>query len=252
MILRAALFFLLATVLTACVTTGKPEPLKTEKGRNEARDAYIQLGIGYLQMGNTEQAKVPLRQALEIDSSSADAHAALALVYQTEAEPKLAETEYRKALSSRSDDARILRNYGSFLFEQKRYQESYDTYMKASEDGLYPERSRIFENLGLVCLKLNRQDEAKQFFDKALRLNRNQPVALLEMADLSYRTRDFVPARSYYEEYLKQGSQNARSLLLGIRLAKVFDDRDTAASYGLQLKRLYPASPEYQAYQAEQ
>ncbi|MNE38547.1 hypothetical protein D3C80_1324510 [compost metagenome] len=72
------------------------------------------------------------------------------------------------------------------------------------------------------------------------------------MADLSYLARDFVPARSYYEEYLKQGSQNARSLLLGIRLAKVFDDRDTAASYGLQLKRLYPASPEYQAYQAEQ
>ncbi|MNO66823.1 photosystem I assembly protein Ycf3 [compost metagenome] len=252
MILRAALFFLLATVLTACVTTGKPEPLKTEKGRNEARDAYIQLGIGYLQMGNTEQAKVPLRQALELDSSSADAHAALALVYQTEGEPKLTEGEYRKALSSRSDDARILRNYGSFLFEQKRYQEAYDMYIKASEDGLYPERSRIFENLGLVSLKLNRQAEAKQFFDKALRLNRNQPVALLEMADLSYLARDFVPARSYYEEYLKQGSQNARSLLLGIRLAKVFDDRDTAASYGLQLKRLYPASPEYQAYQAEQ
>ncbi|MNM55640.1 photosystem I assembly protein Ycf3 [compost metagenome] len=252
MILRAALFFLLATVLTACVTTGKPEPLKTEKGRNEARDAYIQLGIGYLQMGNTEQAKVPLRQALELDSSSADAHAALALVYQAEGEPKLTEGEYRKALSSRSDDARILRNYGSFLFEQKRYQEAYDMYIKASEDGLYPERSRIFENLGLVSLKLNRQAEAKQFFDKALRLNRNQPVALLEMADLSYQGRDFVPARSYYEEYLKQGSQNARSLLLGIRLAKVFDDRDTAASYGLQLKRLYPASPEYQAYQAEQ
>ncbi|MCY1405879.1 Photosystem I assembly protein Ycf3 [compost metagenome] len=252
MILRAALFFLLATVLTACVTTGKPEPLKTEKGRNEARDAYIQLGIGYLQMGNTEQAKVPLRQALELDSSSADAHAALALVYQAEGEPKLTEGEYRKALSSRSDDARILRNYGTFLFEQKRYQEAYDMYIKASEDGLYPERSRIFENLGLVSLKLNRQAEAKQFFDKALRLNRNQPVALLEMADLSYLARDFVPARSYYEEYLKQGSQNARSLLLGIRLAKVFDDRDTAASYGLQLKRLYPASPEYQAYQAEQ
>ncbi|MCY1264572.1 type IV pilus biogenesis/stability protein PilW [compost metagenome] len=251
MTLRAALLFLLASVLTACVTTGKPEPLKTEKGRAEARDAYIQLGIGYLQMGNTEQAKVPLRQALEIDSSSADAHAALALVYQSEMEPKMAETEYRKALSSRSGDARILNNYGSFLFEQKRYQDAYDTYLKATEDGLYPERSRIFENLGLVSLRLNRPAEAKQFFEKSLRLNRNQPAALLEMADLSYQDREYVPARGYYQEFLRQGGQNARSLLLGIRLAKVFDDRDTAASYGLQLKRLYPASPEYQAYQAE-
>jgi type IV pilus assembly protein PilF len=40
--------------------------------------------------------------------------------------------------------------------------------------------------------------------------------------------------------------------LLGIRLAKVFEDRDKAASFGLQLKRLYPGSPEYQQYLSEQ
>ncbi|MCE4071250.1 MULTISPECIES: type IV pilus biogenesis/stability protein PilW [Pseudomonas] len=251
MTLRAALFLLLATVLTGCVTTGKQDPLKTDKGRNEARDAYIQLGIGYLQMGNTEQAKVPLRQALDLDSSSADAHAALAVVYQVEKEPKLAESEFRKALSSRSGDARILNNYAGFLFDEKRYQESYDTYMKATEDGLYSERSRIFENLGLVSLKLNERAKAKEFFEKAIRLNRNSTGALLELADLNYQDREYVPARAYYEEYLKRGPQTARSLLLGIRLAKIYDDRDTAASYGLQLKRLYPASPEYQAYQAD-
>ncbi|WP_447746732.1 type IV pilus biogenesis/stability protein PilW [Pseudomonas nicosulfuronedens] len=251
MTLRAALCLLLATVLTGCVTTGKQDPLKTEKGRDEARDAYIQLGIGYLQMGNTEQAKLPLRQALEIDPSSADAHAALAVVYQVEKEPKLTESEFRKALSSRSGDARILNNYAGFLFEQKRYQEAYDTYMKATEDGLYSERSRVFENLGLVSLKLNNRAQAEEFFEKSVRLNRNSTGALIELADLSYQDREFVPSRGYYEEYLKRGPQTARSLLLGIRLAKIFDDRDTAASYGLQLKRLYPASPEYQAYQAD-
>ena len=41
-----------------------------------------------------------------------------------------------------------------------------------------------------------------------------------------------------------------RSLLLGARLAEVFEDRDKAASLGLQLKRLYPASQEYQQYQS--
>ena len=52
-----------------------------------------------------------------------------------------------------------------------------------------------------------------------------------------------MPARQYYDLFAQGGGQNARSLLLGIRLAKVFEDRDTAASYGLQLKRLYPGSP---------
>ena len=62
-----------------------------------------------------------------------------------------------------------------------------------------------------------------------------------------------MPARDYYQRYSKMDKdQDARGLLLGIRLANIFEDRDTAASYGLQLKRLYPGSPEYRQYQSEQ
>ncbi|HCH7657598.1 TPA: type 4a pilus biogenesis protein PilF [Pseudomonas aeruginosa] len=251
MTVRAALVFLLAVGLTGCVTSGDQNHLKTDKGRDEARDAYIQLGLGYLQRGNTEQAKVPLRKALEIDPSSADAHAALAVVFQTEMEPKLADEEYRKALASDSRNARVLNNYGGFLYEQKRYEEAYQRLLEASQDTLYPERSRVFENLGLVSLQMKKPAQAKEYFEKSLRLNRNQPSVALEMADLLYKEREYVPARQYYDLFAQGGGQNARSLLLGIRLAKVFEDRDTAASYGLQLKRLYPGSPEYQEFQAE-
>ena len=76
MTLRATLLLLLFTVLTGCVTTGDVNPMRTDKGRDAARDAYIQLGIGYLQQGNTGRAKSPLKKALELDSSNADAHAA--------------------------------------------------------------------------------------------------------------------------------------------------------------------------------
>lgn len=96
---------------------------------------------------------MPLRKALEIDPSSADAHAALAVVFQTEMEPKLADEEYRKALASDSRNARVLNNYGGFLYEQKRYEEAYQRLLEASQDTLYPERSRVFENLGLVSLQ---------------------------------------------------------------------------------------------------
>ena len=39
---------------------------------------------------------------------------------------------------------------------------------------------------------------------------------------------------------------------IGARLAKVFQDHDKAAEYGLQLRRLYPGTPEYQQFLAEQ
>ena len=88
--------------------------------------------------------------------------------------------------------------------------------------------------------------------EKALRLNRQQPRALLEMAELSYEDRHYVPARDYYERFSLLSGQNARSLLLGVRLATVHEERDTAARFGQQLERLYPGTPEYQQYLSEQ
>jgi type IV pilus assembly protein PilF len=251
MTLRAALLLVSTALLAACVSTGQVDPMKTDKGRNAARDAYIELGIGYLKQGATERAKVPLKKALELDPSNADSNAALALVFQTEMEPELADEHYRKALSARNDP-RILNNYGSFLFEQERYKDAYARFQQATEDNLYPERSRVFENLGLTALKLNDPALAKQHFDKSLRLDRRQPRALLEMAQLSFDERQYVPARDFYERFTQIAPQNARSLLLGSRLATIFEDRDQAASLGLQLKRLYPGTPEYQQYLSEQ
>ncbi|WP_313517272.1 type IV pilus biogenesis/stability protein PilW [Pseudomonas sp.] len=252
MTLRVALLVCVIGWLTGCVSTGHVDPMKTAKGRDQARDAYIQLGIGYLQQGDTERAKSPLKSALELDPSNADAHTALALVFQTQMEPKLADEHYRKALAERGNDPRILNNYGGFLFEQKDYKQAYQRFEQASADTLYGERSRVFENLGMTALALNQRDLAKQHFERALRLNNQQPRALFEMAQMSYEDKEYVPARAYYQRFSSLAPQNARTLLLGIRLARVYEDRDTAASYGLQLKRLYPGSPEYKQYLSEQ
>ena len=251
MILRATLLLLLFTVLTGCVTTGDVNPMRTDKGRDAARDAYIQLGIGYLQQGNTGRAKSPLKKALELDSSNADAHAALALVFQQEMESELADEHFRKALSARSDDTRILNNYGGFLYEQKRYPEAKVRFEQAAKDNLYQERARIFENLGMTALMMKQREEAKGYFERALRIDARQVRALLEMAELSYEDKNYVQSRTYYDGYVAVSEENARSLLLGSRLATIFDDRDKAASLGLQLKRLYPGTPEYQQYVLE-
>ena len=249
--LRLALLLLVTGLAAGCVSSGHESPLQTGKGRDEARVAYVQLGLGYLQQGMSEQAKVPLKKALELDND-ADANAALALVFQAQAEPELADQYFRKALASRPADPRLLNNYGSFLFEQKRYDQASRYFQQASTDTLYPERSRVFENLGVTSMRLGQRDSARQQLEKALHLNSRQPRALLEMAELSYEDRHYVPARDYYERFSLLSGQNARSLLLGVRLATVHEERDTAAHFGQQLERLYPGTPEYQQYLSEQ
>lgn len=251
MIVRAGVLLVFCGVLSACVSSGNTPPLRTEEGRQQARDAYIQLGIGYLQQGVTEQAKMPLQKALELDPNSADAHAALALVFQNELEPELADQHYRKALSQ-GKSTRIQNNYGGFLFEQGKFKEAYAQFSEASQDTMYSGRSRVFENMGLTSLRLNSEDQAMQHFERSLRLNPQQPRALLEMGTLLFDRQEYVPAQRYYEAFTQLSEHTARSLLLGARLAKVFQDRNQAASLGLQLKRLYPASPEYKQYQSEQ
>ena len=60
--LRLALLLLVTGLAAGCVSSGHESPLQTGKGREEARVAYVQLGLGYLQQGMSEQAKVPLKR----------------------------------------------------------------------------------------------------------------------------------------------------------------------------------------------
>lgn len=250
--LRTAIPIVCLGLLLGCVSSGDVDPMKTSGGRDQAHDAYVSLGIGYLERGLTEKAKQPLKQALDLEPNSADAHAALALAFQREMEFELADQHFRKALSVRGSDARLLNNYGSFLFERERFDEALKSFQKASEDTMYGERSRVFENLGLTYLQLKRPADASTAFTRALRLNSQQPRALLEMAVLSYDGGDYPAANGYYNAYSQLAPQNARSLLLGSRLARIFDNRDGAATLGLQLRRLYPGSAEYKQFLAEQ
>jgi type IV pilus assembly protein PilF len=250
--LRLALLLLVTGLAAGCVSSGHESPLQTGKGRDAARVAYVQLGLGYLQQGMSEQAKVPLKKALALDSDDTDVNAALALVFQAQAEPELADQYFNKALAVRPADPRLLNNYGSFLFAQQRYDQAAVNFQQASADTLYPERSRVFENLGVTSMRLGQRDSARQQLEKALHLNGRQPRALLEMAELSYEDRHYVPARDYYERFSLLSGQNARSLLLGVRLAAIHEEGAKAARFGQQLERLYPGTPEYQQYLSEQ
>ena len=252
MSLRAALSIMTLSLLAGCVSGGAGDPLASRQGREAAGQAYVQLGLGYLQQGLTERAKAPLGKALALDARDGEAHAALALVFQAEDEPVLAGEHFAKALAIRPDDTRIRNNYGSFLYAQGRFDEARAMFLQAVADTLYPERSRVYENLGLTALKLGQGEQARVYLEKALRLNRRQPRALLEMAELSYENRHYVPARDYYDRFSQLSDHDARSLLLGSRLARVFDEQGTLAELGQQLQRLYPGTPEYQQYLSEQ
>ena len=249
--MRIVFSIIFATLyLTACVSSGSESPLKSSEGKEQAVNAYVQLAIGYLQDGLPEQAKRPLQKALEIDPKNAHVNGTLAYVFQHEMEFELAEQYYLKAIAQERS-SRTLNNYGSFLYERKEYAKAYQQFTEAAKDTMYAERSRVFENLGLTASKLGKSSEAKYYFERSLRLNPEQPRASLELASLLFEQQQYVAAQKNYENFQRFGEHTPQSLVLGIRLAHIFNDSSQAANLESQLQRLYPVSTEYRQYQRE-
>ncbi|GAB1269225.1 type IV pilus biogenesis/stability protein PilW [Aurantivibrio infirmus] len=244
---KCVCIILFVSGITACVTT-------VEGGGNKnatperALGSYIQLGFGYLQAQNREQARINFNKALGIDRKSVEANEGMALLHQLNGEAKLAEDFFKAAIRYDGTFARVRNNYGNFLFQHERYEEAYKQFEVAGNDLNYERRSVALVNLGRTALKLGNVERAEALFDHALGLDPKLVSALEELAELKFNKGEYALAKSYIDQYGKITKHSARTLWLGIRLERIFGNKDNEASYGLALRNLHPYSQEYLDY----
>ncbi len=249
---RWLLLLLLAASQVACVTT--TESVFTEKASpDKALDERVSLALRYIGEENWEDARRNLDLAREIDANSPGVHGAFGLLYQRTGEYELAEEHFKKAIRLDSSLTRTRNNYAAFLLDRRRYEEAEKQLEYVVRDSLYGERARAFTFLGYTRVQLEDADGAKEAFARALAMEPRDSIALLEMAQLSFADGDYSQSRRYYDSYRSVvRQQNARSLWLGIRLARESGDKDAEASYALALANRFPSSPEYEAYEQSQ
>jgi type IV pilus assembly protein PilF len=239
---------LLAVLLSGCVTTGMPQ--RQEINLDKARETHVQLGLRYLQSGeNRESARHHFLEALKLGKSDPQAHHGLALLYQVDGELREAESHFKKALRYDSNFSMARTNYGAFLYQRERYQEALEQFERASQDLTYNRRSFALANYGRAALKLGENEGAEKAFTRALALDKNLSVALLELAELKFDTKEYSQSKHYLDRYSASNRQVPQSLWLGIRIEKIFGNRDKERSYALALKNLYPYSAETLKYQ---
>ncbi len=246
--LRSAAWLLTLVVgVSGCVST---DTSNAPLDRNKAVTDQMNLAKFHIQNGSAEQAVTPLNRALALNPRSAEVYGLLGIVYQAQGENALAEDSFKTALSYNVKASDVRNNYGAYLFGQNRLSEAYRQFQLASEDLSYPLRSRTFENMGLVALRQGNSALAASHFDKALRLNSSLATANLELADLYFKQGDNLRGWQYYQQFTGLARQNARSLWLGIQLARQNGEKDKVASYALQLQRLFPGSQELKEYRS--
>lgn len=246
--LRVGLTLLLLTLaLAGCVTkTSGPEV-----DREQALATHVQLALAYIDTRNRESARHHLRRAFDLDSRSAEAIAAQAMLYQLEGEYDLAERDFKRALRQDRSLTSARNNYAAFLYQQERYEEAFEQFETVSQDLDYSNRPRALMNLGRSALRLGDRARAQSAFTQALRLDPELSAVLIELAELNFHNENYADAKRYLDRYAELNRHTARSLLLGIRIERLFGNKDQEASYALSLKNRFPYSDEYLEYQRE-
>ena len=237
----AACALLIAVVIAAggCVTEttgGLPAP-GTEAQRTKAQ---LDLARGYIERRDFNRARGALDQALAISPRNVEAHVLNAVLLHAQGEFELAEFHYKTALRIEPDNAQALNNYGTFLYSRGRFDDAITPLARLVQDTGYRARSQAFENLGLAYLRAGRNEEAKAALTRSLELNFRQATAILELAELAFNDQEFAQASTLLSDFKAVARQNARSLCLGIKVAKATDDVNLMASNQMALSNLFP------------
>lgn len=259
-LLARSCVLLLPAVMAGCAGISADTPVEpqlsqsrsdiSESGdaRNRAR-VNTELAALYYERGNLGVALEVLRTAAAADATYAPAHSMFGLVYMDLRENQLAEQSFQRALKYAPNDADINHNYGWFLCNTGKEELSTRYFMQAIRNPLYPTPWKSYSAAGQCALKKDKFKEAADFFRSALKLEPDEPNALVKLASIEYRTGQTDEARKLIDHYNRLNRQNAEGLWLGLRIERRRGNKIGESSYADQLRRRFPSSPEYQKLQ---
>jgi len=244
----------LAGCQTTSTTTNEPIPDsgstrgEATEPRNRAK-IHTELGAAYYERGNMAAALEHLRTATTADPNYAVAYSMLGLVYADLKENRLAQSNFERALSLAPNDPDINHNFGGFLCRTGREEESIKYFLQAVGNPLYTQPWRSYSAAGLCMMNKGKVKEAEDYFQRALKLDPDDPTALLSMAQIRYRQGRLEEARKLVLQFNKLVNPNAESLWLALRVERKLGERTAEAGYANQLRRRFVNSREYQLLQ---
>lgn len=240
-----ALAVVLAAILLAsgCVSTTSGPPKKNADDASAA-DLNYQLGARYYRNGEYDLARDRLMLALELDPGNALAWSTLGLSYEALGNLRLAEDAYSKAVRAAPRDFQIQDNYAVFLCRRGRTDEARKYFDKAIKAPTNDYAERTMTNAGVCMMQKPDYASAEHYLREALERRPNHGEALLQMSVLFFNTEDYLRARAFLQRYLDGNPAAASVLYHAIQIERKLGDDTARREYTLQLLRDFPESPE--------
>ncbi len=208
---------------------------------------HTELGAQYYGSGQIGVALDEFTVALAAERRYVPAHYMLGLVYMELKDDVQAEQYFKSALELDKTNSEAHNNYGWFLCQRGKIEDSIKQFMSALKNPLYETPDKPYVNAGICSLKRQDDKNAEEFFLKALKLNPNQPQALLALADIYYRANDLPNARAQILPFMKTQTPTPEALWLGVRIERKLGDKNSQESYAQMLRQRFPLAKETQA-----
>ena len=209
----------------------------------------VELAMEYFSQRQFSIALAELRNAQRIDANYPDMYNALGLVYMELGERALADENFRQGLRLAPNDSEINNNYGWFLCQTDRAAQSLPYFQTALRNSLYATPAIASRNAGICAQRSGDLAAAQDYLQNAFRLDPSSAVTTYYLAEVLYRKKEYERAKFYIGRINQQGEPNAASLWLAIKIEHARGDKAGEQALAVQLRRRFPESREYIAYQ---
>jgi type IV pilus assembly protein PilF len=185
----------LVALLAACATPSEQDVNLAFQRR--------QLAEAKLSQGEVELAIQQYEESLKLFSRDPETHFGLAEAYARKGKLGLAESHLLETLKLQPDHHEARLNLGVIYLTQERWADAIDLFRKLSDDPTFIRPARALVNLGWAQYKSGDLGGARDTFEQAVRSERGNYVAHLDLGIVLYDQGDVVESIRHFERVLE-------------------------------------------------
>lgn len=232
-----------AALLAGCAAApSRSADAETLQRRAQAR---LALASAYFENGQAQTALEEVERALEADPRSAPALGLRGLAQASLGLDGPAQASFEQALALAPQDADLMHNFGWFLCQQRRWDESQAQLERALAQPGYRGRPRSLLALGVCQARAQRWDAAERPLAQVLELEPSNGAAALALAEVLLKRGDAEQARAQLQRARWSAAQaDAPALWLAARIEHRLGRHEAVQSLGRELRQRYPQAPQ--------
>jgi type IV pilus assembly protein PilF len=217
----------------------------------EQKRALLRLELASAYFGNGQNlvALDEVKQAIAINSNSADAFSLRGLIYTRMGEMDFAEDSFKRALVLKPNAAPIQHNYGVFLCQHGRLPEAEKMFANALASPGYADRVKTWTTQGLCQRKAGALAEGRTSLLRAYELDPSNPTVGYNLALSMAESGEWTRAQFYLARIHASGARTSESLWLAIKAEQRLGNASALAQLGTQLRTQFPKSAQAQWYE---